>query len=213
MALSGIAGVMVLHSLTVLSLAEATLLLSITPIIAVFIEWAFLKHSISSYKIAAIVIGFLGVVILLFEGISSKHSLINFGVLYVLAAALVSVLRHFSAKHQRSIHTTDTVLFFTMIAQLIASAPFAFSHSWNFNLESLAITIVTGILSAVFAFYLYFHALRYIKVSTLGVISYIQVFLGAFWGIILLSQPLGLETIAGGICIIASSYLVSKKNE
>ncbi len=189
-------------SLTLLPLAEATLIQYLHPIFTASLAWLFLNESASKATLICMLLGFLGLLIIsqpqAFGGQSISSSAVMIALLgAAITAGAYTVVRHLSISE----HPSVIVLYFPLI-----SFPATLIFGWdNFILPVgidwfilLAIGMTTQLGQVTLT--------KGIALQTAGkaaAISYVQVVFAAILGVFVLGEPLSLSTLIGAALIIS----------
>lgn len=212
--ISGVAGVIWLKALTLIPVAQALFLFSSLPIFALLIEIIIFKEKITRIHLLAILSGFIGIVILVSgDLIGHGDPFFSIGGILVLFVAMLFAIQGFLIKKMGTSYPFILMIIIVMFSQMLVSAPFAFSSPWYFENNSFLIILAFSILNGVIAWFFYFDALKFLKVSTVRLIGYLEPMLGSFWGVIFLSQALLPATMGGAIFILLASFLAIKSKE
>ena len=188
--------------LTLLPLAQVFALEFTTPLWTLIIASLFLHESITKRKIAAIVLGFIGVLIILQPGFSGTS--FNSAMLIVLIGAMGYGVAHSATKGLTRTEHPMTILFYMALLQLPISLILALYH-WqpmiDVNLSWLFIVGITG-LSAHFCMT---KALQLSEVTTVVTLDFIRLPLISLFGIWLYHEDLQISLlIGGGLMLIAN---------
>lgn len=205
-------GVMALTfiALSLLPLAEATVISFSAPLFATILSALMLHEKIMWHRWSAIAIGFVGVIIVVQPG---NGALPMGGMLIGLAAAfgsalVVITLRQIGATE----HPVATVFWFNLACAVATSIPMPFLFQNHAATVWLALA-AGGLLGGV-AQILMTSALRYAPVSVLMPFDYLQIIWATLWGFVLFDVlPTRASLIGGALIIGAGCYVVYRERK
>ena len=112
-------------SLSILSLAEATIILFFSPLITVLLSPLMLKEKVTNSSLLAVIIGFLGMVIVINPNTIINYENMDFvwfkGIIYGIAGALFYSLYQIGTRVLAPVESSLTSLFFSCFAGLIGT--------------------------------------------------------------------------------------------
>ena len=201
--IGGLGMLCVFTGLSMISLAEVTVLLFTVPIFATLLSILFLSEKVGLRRWAAIFVGFLGILI-----IARPQGSLSTGHLFILCAALSWSTSIMIAKKLTEKDTTISITFW----QAMGCVPLAFIASlFVWELPSF---VQLGALLGIAALGTVGHAMLYaaLKVGQVSVIlplDYIRIIWSAGLGFILFGQLPTLHLYAGSLLIIAATAFLS----
>ena len=201
--IGGLGMLCVFLGLSMISLAEVTVLLFTVPIFATLLSIVFLSEKVGVRRWTAIFVGFLGILI-----IARPQGSVSTGHLFILCAALSWSTSILIAK---KLTEKDTVISITFW-QAMGCVPLAFIASlFVWELPSF---VQLGALLGIAALGTVGHAMLYaaLKVGQVSVIlplDYIRIIWSAGLGFVLFGQLPTLHLYAGSLLIIAATAFLS----
>ena len=201
--IGGLGMLCVFTGLSMISLAEVTVLLFTVPIFATLLSIVFLSEKVGVRRWTAIFVGFLGILI-----IARPQGSVSTGHLFILCAALSWSTSILIAK---KLTEKDTVISITFW-QAMGCVPLAFIASlFVWELPSF---VQLGALLGIAALGTVGHAMLYaaLKVGQVSVIlplDYIRIIWSAVLGFILFGQLPTLHLYVGSLLIIAATAFLS----
>jgi len=209
-------------SLAALPLAETVSLFFSGPIFITVLSVFFLDEKIESSSWVAVLLGFLGVVIMLKPGARMIDPAALMALLAALLYAIGSIITRKLGKTDSGIslafYPTVMYVFFSAILSIPLgwmtaarpshpSAAFLLHH-WQLPSQGdLVLFIAIGLIAAA-GFYSLSQAYRLGPPATIAPFEYISVPLGALWGYVFWKDVLGLQTIIGMILIVGSGLYI-----
>jgi drug/metabolite transporter (DMT)-like permease len=199
-------------SLASISLTNAVVLRSTTPFWIPIILLLWRQEPIPWPLWIAIIIGFLGVLLVVNPSSSGYFSL---GTLYALGSGLLMALAALSIRRLSATEPPERTLFYYCLIATVISLPFALSQWELFEPSVWALLIGIGILMFIIQWTLII-AFQYAKASRLAPISYTAIAFSAFFDWLLWHKTPGLSSGIGILVIMGSgiaAILLEKKTE
>lgn len=197
---------------------NASLLITLTPILVLVISSVTLKEKITPLKLVGLFIGVTGTVLLLAGKDFSFNSQTLRGDLLLLVSTIfygsyLVMVKPLSKRYQALTITKWAFLF-----GMLLSLPFSITQLQAVAWEQLPISIwwalVFVILGATFIAYLANNwALQHVQPSVVGIYIYLQPFLASLIAVGLGKDQLTLDKVFPGLLILLGVYLVSKKRK
>ncbi|WMJ71515.1 DMT family transporter [Stenotrophomonas sp. 24(2023)] len=190
-----------------LPLAQAISLSYSTPLFVTIAAVLWLGETVRMRRWAAVVAGFIGVLIIVRPGTAGFTA----GSLVAVAAALLSSLVAIQIKQLTRVDTADTVVFYTYVFWVpLSLVPALFVWVWPTGIAWLWL-VATGVLGTAGQL-LWTRALRLGEVSALTPISFMQLPLVSVLGWLLFNEALDRWTVIGaGIILAANAYIAHRE--
>ncbi|MEO6365395.1 MAG: DMT family transporter [Luteimonas sp.] len=190
-----------------LPLAQAVSLSYSTPIFVTIAAVIFLHEQVRARRWAAVVLGFIGVLVIVQPGSAS----FSIGSLIALAAAVLSGIVSIQIKQLSYTEPADRIVFYTTLLWVPMSiVPALFVWEWPQGIAWLWV-VAAGALGTG-GHMLWTRALKLGDVSALTPISFMQLPLVAIAGWLLFDEPLGRWTALGAaIIFIANAYIAHRE--
>jgi RarD protein len=188
--------------------SNAALLYGTTPIVVLLFSRWFLHEHLTRMKTIGVVVGFVGVAIVIFErGVNVSAgfvvgNLVIFG--GVLAWGLYTVFgKKLIVKYGAFEASSLTMIFGTILFIPIGIVP-----TLKFPFETITTSnwleiLYLGIVTSVFAYYLWYYALGRIEASKVALFAYLQPILTTVLAVLLLGQNITFAFVLGGLIAIA----------
>jgi drug/metabolite transporter (DMT)-like permease len=220
--LCGITGVTINQLLFIkgLSMTYSThgaLLMLCTPLLITFMAFVFLKEKLSVSRIAGLLLGVFGAVMLIAgSGRTGEGSDVVLGdVLIVVNAISYSfyfilvkplILKYAPLQVIRWVFTMGPIFILPFGWQEFVEAP------WHAFTQTDYAAIAFVVLGATFLAYLFnIYGLRHLQASGTGAYIYLQPIFASIVAAIFLQEDLGWQKLMAGICIFAGVFLVNRK--
>ena len=214
--LRGIIGFLALiavyKSLTILPLAEATLIQYLHPIFTAIFAWFFLGERIQNNTILCVFLGCLGTLILSSPGIiTNGASLSLIGLAVGLIGAAGSGLAYTLVRHlSYSEHPSVIILYFPLVC-----LPLSFIFGWNDFIiprsSDWLLLIAIGFFTHIGQMGLTL-GMSLEKAANVAAYGYVQVVFAAMLGVFVLSEKLSMTTLLGTICILGGLVINQRKD-
>lgn len=190
---------------------ETAVLNGSTPLFAGIIAYFWLKDRLSAARIAGLLIGFGGVVILVWD----RTSFGDGGNLWAPLAALGASLSYGIAANYTKLRLQDVPPLVSatgsMVAAALILAPLAVAW-WpavNPSLLSWLFVLVLGFVSTAFAYILYFRLISRVGPAKTVTVTYLIPLFGMLWGVIFLGESITLSMAAATAVILLGTTLAN----
>ena len=190
-----------------LPISQAISLSYSTPLFVTIAAVLWLGETVRMRRWAAVIIGFIGVLIIVRPGSTSFTP----GTLVALGAAVLSSLVAIQIKQLTRVDSADTVVFYTYVFWVpLSLVPALFVWVWPTGLAWVWL-VATGVLGTLGQL-LWTRALRLGEVSALTPISFMQLPLVSLLGWLLFNETLDRWTVIGaGIILGANAYIAHRE--
>ncbi|WP_316860547.1 DMT family transporter [uncultured Cohaesibacter sp.] len=191
-----------------LPLATATTLGFAKIMFLAILAFLFLKESLGPHRVGAIIVGFLGVLLVMRPDVDG---MINPYTLVAVLAAVGSAVASASVRSLTRTDSTETLLAYQALAiGILAAIPLYWvwqQPDW----QGLLFLISIGLVSTI-AQWLGIVSYRYGEASLVGSIDYMNLVYASFLGYFIFSEIPDKQTIAGAVLIIgASAYIMHRE--
>ena len=167
----------------------------------------FLKEAVGKHRIGAVIVGFIGVIIVMRPGV---EGIIDLNALIPILAAIGTAIAFTSVRSLSQTESTTTLLVYQAIALgVVAGVPLF----WFWQTPDLAGTLLMlaiGLVSAVGS-WVSIQSLRLGEASVISNIQYMKLIYGAILGYFLFNEIPDIYTIVGAAIIIASSIYIYRR--
>lgn len=179
----------------------------ITPLLATVVTIVVLKERSGSHTWIALVLGFIGVLVITRPGMIPLSP----GVLYVLGAALAFSFCGVVIKLLCSTESASHIAFYMLAMTTVISIPMGIIHWQNPTPEVWFWMAVIGVLSYLVQ-YLVGKAISKVPYMVIIPLNFVQLLFSTIFGYIIYSQPLDSWTLAGAVIILASTIYNTYRN-
>ena len=192
-------------AMTLLPLADATTISFTVPIFATLFAAIFLREKVGIRRWSAILIGFVGVLIVVQPGGSLIPA---FGAAVALSGALVTAAVTMVIRMLGRTETSVVTIFWFSVYTLPALAICAFIYGGGHDAQTWAYLLGVGIFGALGQLCIT-QSLRYAPVSTIVPMDYSALIWASFFGIVIFDQYPGLSIWLGAPVIIGSGLFIA----
>lgn len=199
------------YSTLSLTAGFTSILNSTSPLFAAIVGWLWLKDRLGVTRVIGLLLGFTGVMVLVWDKVAFKAEGSGLAVVTALTAALLyGIGANYANQRLRDAHP-PVVAAGSQISAALVLLPFALraipSTAPSFTAWSSAIAL--GVLSTGIAYILYFHLIRNIgAIGAIAVTFLIPVF-GMLWGWLFLHEPVTGHMLAGTAVILVGTALTT----
>lgn len=199
------------QALKTTTITNTTLLVYLAPVFSVILSAIFLKEKISRRTIFGIFISFLGVVIVSDPAkfsISPGHM---WGSIYALLGGFFYSAMAISSKAVTEKTTPLYAAFWQYFVIIFLSLPFALPLAPQIVQSNILSLLYLGWIAGGIAFLLYMNGISRVKGQIIQVITMLEIVIASLSGVLLLGEPMSIQTIVGGLFIIGGIFVVSKR--
>ena len=192
-------------TLLLLPYADATALTFSAPLVLVALAAPLLGEHIGPYRIGAVVIGFLGVLLVVqpHAAGSAGHPNALLGVGVGILSAFGVAMAQLAVRALRAEPATTTVFYFTLFLSAASLLSLPFGWSWPRTPADAALLITTGLVGGVAQLALT-HSYRFADASTLAPYDYLQLVWAVLIGYVVFGET-PLPLVLFGAAIVAAS--------
>lgn len=187
-------------------IADVTAILFAAPLFTVVFTFLFLGEAVGPHRLAALVLGFLGVLVILRPGIVE----ITLPVLLALVSAAMFAASHATARALGTTEKPNAMVFYLyVLAAPMALGPALFDWQiptwtdmgWLIVLAALTLLAQQGLTRALIA----------APASVVMPFNFLQLPIVAVYGLVLFGEMSDLWTWAGAVVIFSSSYYIARR--
>lgn len=192
-------------SLTMTSVANSTLIVNLSPIFVALGGWLFLNQKISRIFLSGLILAIIGVIILKGGPDTSEHSNLA-GDAVALFAAVLYAAYILMLGFTRRRFATSTIMLYTTVSAALTILPLALIFETQYfplTLFGWAVVIALSWISQVAGQSLITFAIAWLPVAFSSLTLLIQPVVAAILAWVLLSEPLSIWQICGGLVVIA----------
>jgi drug/metabolite transporter (DMT)-like permease len=204
--------------------AELTLTAGVTSVInasaplwGALVAFLWLKDKLSALRSVGLVVGFLGVLILVWDQIAAPHGTSGTPLTAALAAAaalgatlLYGIAANYTKRHLSGVDAL-TVATGTMIGATVVLLPLAVIYwpATPISLDAWGAVIALGIACTGVAYMLYFHLIAVIGPARAIAVTFVIPIFGILWGALFLGESVSPGILEGCVVILIGTALAT----
>lgn len=197
-----ISAVFIILAFSVMPLADAIAVSFVAPLMIVALSARFLGERVEIYRWVAVIIGFIGMLILVWP----SGDVFEVGSLFALAAAVFWAIGMIMTRQVRGDDTWTTLLFTALVGSVLLSLVVPFF--WRTpSMTAWATMLAMGLLGCI-AHTMIIFAFRNASASLLAPYNYTLLVWATFYGWVLFEELPNLRTTIGASVIVASGFYV-----
>lgn len=187
---------------------DMTILMATSPLIMMFLAWAFFKDKINIIWILGSALALAGVFILVTKGSLEIFHNFDFteGHFWTMGCSLCFALYSVSMRlFKAKIHLTvflETTFIIAFIAGMVVCLFFTHKLPVMHNANHLGAFLYIGICASFLAFICWNHAIELIGAVRAGIIYYLVPVFGSFFAVILIDEQINAVQLLGGIMVL-----------
>ncbi|MFH1426917.1 MAG: DMT family transporter [Patescibacteria group bacterium] len=219
--LTGIALMFILENFAIkfTSTSEAAIIMNSDPILIAILAYFFISEKFNKYKVLGILLGFVGVLIVIFNKtdfaslIKTQSFLGNMLALtssFAWAIYTIMIKKRVD-KYGPTIVTTIASIFgaiFLLIAMFLFEG---LPNFGSYTMNSWLLVLYLGVIVSGLSFFLWNYALKHFEASKVGMYWFLVPVIAVIIGILLFKEELTTQMIIGTLLIFTGIYLTEKK--
>ncbi|MBQ8393281.1 MAG: EamA family transporter [Clostridia bacterium] len=187
----------------------ATLCYYLAPVFIVAFSPLILKESLNGQKIVGILIAISGMVLVsgVFSGVKSANPT---GIFLGIMAAVLYATVVFINKGIQEVDSYDKTAFQFAISLIITLPYSLFTEKLSsdmFDLRSIILILVVGIVHTGVAYIMYFSSLKEVKAHAAAIFSYIDPILALILSFLILKETMGVLEAVGAVLVLSGAFL------
>jgi drug/metabolite transporter (DMT)-like permease len=202
------------YGLLTIKAGEASFILNLVPLLTAGLAVLILKEKLSPRFVIGLVVSFIGVSLIALT--NSERSSFNFGIVFLLLAAITFALFQITQKRLLTDYSPAQVTCFAIWIATALFLPFGHSLPGSIGEASLGATISAlylGVFPSALAYIVWFTALKKIPVARASSFFYFTPVFTIIIGYLWLNEIPSLVSIGGGALVIAGVIIGSIQRE
>jgi drug/metabolite transporter (DMT)-like permease len=199
-------------ALGLLPLPEVTAIGYAAPVMVVILAAVFLKESIGIFRIGAVTLGLVGVLVVISPRLGVVHSddaglTEAIGVALVLASAFCAAIAQVTVRTMVRTETTASIVFyFSVTATVLASLTAPFGWVWP-SPQTIAMLISAGLLGGIGQILLT-SSYRFADVSVIAPFEYASILFAVLSGYFFFAEVPTIQTLIGSALVICAGIAI-----
>ena len=199
----GLNWVFLFNSYNYITVANATIVYYLAPVIVIFVSPIFLKEKLTLKKVLSVICAMIGLVLIVRTGQSSRINAFAAACLY----ASVIILNKF-IKNVDDYTKTFIQLF---MASMVLLPWVIYRNNIIFDSpKSIILIAILGIAHTGIAYCLYFSAMKELKAQSIAILGYLDPVSSVVFSIFLLKEPFSIYQLIGGVIILLSAVIAER---
>lgn len=207
----GINWILLFEAFRYTTLASATLVYYLAPVIVIIVSAIFFKESLEPLKVVCVGLALIGMVLvsgLLGSDFSNGPNLT--GILFALGAAICYAAVILMSQRLESISAYDGTIIQLATSGLVLLPYVLITEDFKtltVDRSSLYSLVIVAIIHTGVAYALYFSAMRKLKAQTIAIYSYLDPLVAVIASSLILKEKVTVMTAVGGLLILGSTLL------
>lgn len=176
--------------------------------------WITHDEQLDRTKLAGVVIGFLGVVILFLPDVANRATASLFGSLAIVIASLCYAFALIVAHNYLKDISNLTLEFGQLLLAALILVPLSLliDQPWSLrpSLAAVGSLLVLSLLGTAFGYFLYFWLIERLGPTGTSLVSYISPVSAIALGVLVLHEEIGWNTVVGGLSVIVGIGFVTR---
>ena len=182
------------------------------PVVVIVVTAIWIRTKPSGQRIVAILVGFLGIVLIAVPSINDGSSADAKGIFYLLAALMCYAVALNMARPLQAIYSPATLMMRVVSISTVLSAPLGLYalRTTTFTFALFGATVVLGALGSGFAFFLFGTLLKRTGTVRAMIPTYFTPIVGTFLGVLFNGEKVLALSLLGMLIVIFGAWLTSR---
>jgi len=195
-----------LISLSLMPLADAIALTFAAPLFITALAPFMLGEVVGWHRWAAVLIGFVGVVIM----VQPSSGALQWVALFPLSVALCGALRDVVTRHMHATESTVAIMFYSMVAVILFGFAIGAAQWRDMSMWHIGLFAINGVVLGAAHFFL-IEALRFAEASMVSPFKYVSLIWAILFGQMLWGDTPGARILIGAVLIVASGLYILRR--
>ena len=182
------------------------------PVVVIVVTSIWMRTKPSGQRIVAIIVGFIGIVLIAVPSINDGTTADVKGIFYLLAALMCYAVALNMARPLQAIYSPATLMLRVVLISTVLSAPLGIIalRSTRFSLALFGSTVILGALGSGFAFLLFGTLLKRTGTVRAMIPTYFTPIVGTFLGVVFNEEKVLALSLIGMLIVILGAWLTSR---
>ena len=182
------------------------------PVVVIVVTSIWMRTKPSGQRIVAILVGFIGIVLIAVPSINDGTTADVKGIFYLLAALMCYAVALNMARPLQAIYSPATLMLRVVLISTVLSAPLGIIalRSTRFSLALFGSTVILGALGSGFAFLLFGTLLKRTGTVRAMIPTYFTPIVGTFLGVVFNEEKVLALSLIGMLIVILGAWLTSR---
>ena len=208
----GFKWVFLFNSYNYITVANATIVYYLAPVIVIFVSPIFLKEKLTSKKVVAVICAMCGLILIVKNNTSNVNIDLTSGIINAFMAACLYASVIILNKFIKNVDDYKKTFIQIFMASMVLLPWVIYRDKIVFDsIKSIILILVLGIAHTGIAYCLYFSAMKDLKAQSIAILGYIDPVSSVVFSIFLLREPFSIYQLIGGVIILLSAIISEKK--
>ena len=208
----GLNWVFLFNSYNYITVANATIVYYLAPVIVIFVSPIFLKEKLTLKKVLAVMCAMIGLVLIVRTGQSSTNINLTQGIINAFLAACLYASVIILNKFIKNVDDYTKTFIQLFMASMVLLPWVIFRNNIIFD-STKSIILILGIAHTGIAYCLYFSAMKDLKAQSIAILGYIDPVSSVVFSIFLLREPFSIYQLIGGVIILLSAVIAERNQK
>ncbi|CDA11166.1 DMT family transporter [Intestinibacter bartlettii] len=207
----GLNWVFLFNSYNYITVANATIVYYLAPVIVIFVSPIFLKEKLTLKKVLSVICSMIGLVLIVRTGQSSSNINLTQGIINAFLAACLYASVIILNKFIKNVDDYTKTFIQLFMASMVLLPWVIYRNNIIFDSpKSIILIAILGIAHTGIAYCLYFSAMKELKAQSIAILGYLDPVSSVVFSIFLLKEPFFVYQLIGGVIILASAIIAEK---
>ncbi|MFJ1300449.1 DMT family transporter [Pseudomonadota bacterium AL_CKDN230030165-1A_HGKHYDSX7] len=182
---------------------------AVTPVWGAVIGWIWLRDRLPATRVAGLMLGFCGIVVLVWDKLDFSAGGTGFAVLAAISAPIFyGIAANWTKRYLTGVDSLSSATG-SMLGAALVLAPLAIAH-WPeqpVSFEAWRATILLAVVCTGMAYIVFFRLIAVLGPTAAVSVTFLVPVFGVFWGVWLLDEALTPQILAGAGVILAGTAL------
>ena len=203
--------VFLFNSYNYITVANATIVYYLAPVIVIFVSPIFLKEKLTLKKVLAVICAMIGLVLIVRTGQSSTNINLTQVIINAFLAACLYAGVIILNKFIKNVDDYTKTFIQLFMASMVLLPWVIFRNNILFDSpKSIILIAILGIAHTGISYCLYFSAMKDLKAQSIAILGYIDPVSSVVFSIFLLREPFSIYQLIGGVIILLSAIIAER---
>ena len=203
--------VFLFNSYNYITVANATIVYYLAPVIVIFVSPIFLKEKLTSKKVVAVICAMCGLILIVKTNTSNVNIDLTSGIINAFMAACLYASVIILNKFIKNVDDYTKTFIQLFMASMVLLPWVIYRNNIIFDSpKSIILIAILGIAHTGIAYCLYFSAMKELKAQSIAILGYLDPVSSVVFSIFLLKEPFSIYQLIGGVIILASAVIAEK---
>ena len=203
--------VFLFNSYNYITVANATIVYYLAPVIVIFVSPIFLKEKLTLKKVLAVICAMIGLVLIVRTGSSNGNVNLTQGIINAFAAACLYASVIILNKFIKNVDDYTKTFIQLFMASMVLLPWVIYRNNIIFDSpKSIILIAILGIAHTGIAYCLYFSAMKELKAQSIAILGYLDPVSSVVFSIFLLKEPFSIYQLIGGVIILLSAVIAER---